>query len=80
MRGTGDDGMRGGGKESSFHLPRVREKAEGNGTRFKGILWNIEQYNEVGFAHHTIQGFYRSRGFTQGCVIRVPAGGLTSRC
>jgi hypothetical protein len=30
-------------EEKSLRFPRVREKAEGNGTRFKGIRWNIEQ-------------------------------------
>jgi hypothetical protein len=45
----------------------------------KGILWNIEQYMEVVFVHHAMQGFYRSRGFVQGCVTRVLAEGGSRR-
>jgi hypothetical protein len=46
----------------------VREKVEGSRTRFKGILWNIEQSEEVVFAHQAIQGFCRLRGFTRGVL------------
>jgi hypothetical protein len=37
-------------KGAIIPLPRIKEKAEGNRTRFKGILWNIEQEEEVAFA------------------------------
>jgi hypothetical protein len=54
--------------EQSVRLPRVGEKAEGIRTRFKGILGNIGQQEEVVFANQAIHGFYRSRGFTRGVL------------
>jgi hypothetical protein len=69
------------GVEERDTLPSVSREGEGGWkpNQIQWILWNIEQYKEVVFAPHAIQGAYRSRGFTQS-VARVPAGMLKARC
>jgi hypothetical protein len=54
-----------------IRIPCAREKSESNRTRFKGILCNMEQYEDIDSSHQAIQGFYRSRGFTLGVLHSV---------